>query len=101
MTDRERAEMSRKPGSKTKTKGARHRHSKNVQASDARKREMGLVRIAIWVPHDQAEAFKRDAKRAVGQYLNPVSTERDQSLIPTPWKNPKPAFDRRQANLPF
>jgi hypothetical protein len=93
--------MSRKPGSDTKTIAARQRHSKNVQASDARKREMGLARIAIWVPLYQAEAFKRDAKRAVYQYLNPVSTDRDQRLIPKPWKNPKPAFDRRQSSLPF
>ena len=101
MTDREEHEMSRKPGSSTKTNAARERHSTNVKASDARKREMGLVRIAIWVPLDQAEAFKRDAKRAVDQHLNPVSTDRDQRMIPTPWKNPKPAFDRRQASLPF
>ena len=101
MTDREEPEMSRKPGSNTKTKTERQRHSKNVQASDARKRELGLIRIAIWVPHDQADAFKRDAKCAVDQYLNPVSTEPDQRLIPKPWKNPKPAFDRRQASLPF
>ena len=93
--------MTRKTGSNTKTKAARQRHSKNVQASDARKREMGQVRIAIWVPLDQAEAFKQDAKRAVSHYLNPVSTDRVQSLIPKPWKNPKPAFDRRQASLPF
>jgi hypothetical protein len=101
MTDREEPEMSRKPSSDTKTKAARQRHSKNVHASDARKRELGLIRIAIWLPLDQAEAFKRDAKRAVDQYLNPVSTDLDQCLIPKPWKNPKPAFDRRQASLPF
>jgi hypothetical protein len=93
--------MSRKPGSNTKTKTARQRHSKNVQASDARKRKLGLVRIAIWVPLEQAEAFKRDAKCAVSQYLNPVSAERDQSLIPTPWRDPKPQHDRRQAQLPL
>jgi len=93
--------MSRKPSSNPKSKVARQRHLKNVQASDGRKRELGLVRIAIWVPLDQAEAFKRDAKRAVDQYLNPVSTDRDQSQIPKPWKNPKPAFDRRQDSLPL
>jgi hypothetical protein len=93
--------MPRRPGSNTKTKAAKQRHSKNVQASDARKREMGLIRIAIWVPLDQAEAFKRDAKRAVDQYLNPVSTERDQRLIPKPWRDPKPQHDRRQTQLPL
>jgi hypothetical protein len=40
---------------------------------------MGLVRIAVWVPHDQADAFKTAAKRAVDQHLNPVSTD-----IPAP-----------------
>jgi hypothetical protein len=93
--------MSRNPGSNTKTKTARQRHSKNVQASDARKQDKGLVRIAIWVPRDQAAAFKRDAKRAVDQYLKPVCADRDQRLIPKPWKNPKPAFDRRQSSLPL
>jgi vacuolar-type H+-ATPase subunit I/STV1 len=101
MTDREEHEMSRKPSSSTKTNAARERHSTNVKASDARKREMGLVRIAVWVPHDQTEAFKRDAKRAVDQYLKPVSTDRDQRTIPTQWRDPKPLHDRRHASLPF
>lgn len=93
--------MSRKPGSNTKTKAARERHSKNVKASDRRKREMGLVRIAVWVPDDQADAFKRDAKGAVDKYLNPVSTDRGQRTIPTQWRDPKPQHDRRQARLPL
>jgi hypothetical protein len=72
----------------------------NVQASDARKRETGLVRIAIWVPLDQADAFKQAAKRAVDQHLNPVSPDRDQSLIPKPWHDPKRTHDRWQDSLP-
>jgi hypothetical protein len=101
MADREEHEMSRKPSSSTKTNAARERHSTNVKASDARKREMGLVRIAVWVPHDQADAFKTAAKRAVDQHLNPVSTDHPSSPIPKPWHDPKPQHDRRQAQLPL
>lgn len=84
-----------------KAKAEKQRHLKNVQASDARKQDKGLIRIAIWVPLDQADAFKKAAKRAVDQHLNPVSTDREQSLIPKPWRNPKPAFDKRQESLPL
>jgi hypothetical protein len=103
MTDRERAEMSRKPGSntKTKTKAARERHSKNVQASDARKREMGLGRIAVWVPQSQSDSFKRAAKIAVERHLGTATAETPPLDIPKPWRNPKPQHDRRQARLPF
>jgi hypothetical protein len=101
IADRKGHEMSRKHGSNTKSKAARQRHSKNVQASDGRKREMGPVRIAIWVPIDRADAFKRDAKRAVDQHMSPVSTDRDQRMIPTQWRDPKPQHDRRQAQLPL
>jgi hypothetical protein len=93
--------MSRKPGSNTKTKAARERHSKNVQASDARKREMGLIRIAVWVPQSQSDSFKRSAKVAVERHLGTATVEAPPLDIPTPWRDPKPHHDRRQARLPF
>jgi len=89
------------PYPKRNAKADKQRHLKNVQASDARKRDMGLVRIAIWVPRDQADIFKAAAKRAVDHHLNPVSTERTIADMPKPWRNPKPAYDRRQESLPL
>jgi hypothetical protein len=101
MTDRKEPEMSRKPGSNTKTKAARERHSKNVKASDARKREMGLARIAVWVPRNQSDSFKRAAKIAVERHLGTAAAETPPLDIPKPWRDPKPQHDRRQARLPF
>ena len=60
-----------------------------MKASEARKREKGLERIAIWVPSKEVERFKQAAKRAVDRHLNgevPACIVE----IPKPWRNPKP-----------
>jgi len=41
--------------SKKALKSDRQRHLRNVKASEARKREKGLERIAIWVPSKEVE----------------------------------------------
>jgi vacuolar-type H+-ATPase subunit I/STV1 len=92
--------MTRKLNSPKNAQADRQRHQKNVQASEARKRETGLACIAIWVPLDHADAFKKAAKRAVDQHMHPVSTDHEKSLIPKLWRNPRPAVDRRQEILP-
>ncbi|MCC5993872.1 MAG: hypothetical protein JJT99_15270 [Rhodobacteraceae bacterium] len=76
------------------------RHSRNVKASDARKQEKGLVRIAVWVPQDDADRFKQAAKLAVDRHLT-GEPEVCAVEIPKPWRDPKPRYDGRQGALPF
>jgi hypothetical protein len=71
------------PDPKRNASADKRRHLKNVQASDARDRDTSLVRIAIWVPLDQADALKRTAKRAADHRLNPISTDRTLANIPS------------------
>ena len=84
--------------SRKSLKSDKQRHSRNVKASDARKRQQGLERIAVWVPSKEAARFKQAAKRAVNRHLNgevpACSVE-----IPKPWRDPKPQDDRRQGSL--
>lgn len=81
-------------------KADRQRHSRNVKASDARKQEKGLVRIAVWVPQDDADRFKQAAKLAVDRHLNGHAPA-CMVQIPKPWRDPKPRDDNRQWALPF
>ncbi|WP_168800327.1 hypothetical protein [Roseinatronobacter bogoriensis] len=79
-------------------KGDRQRHLRNVKASDARKQDKGLLRIAIWVPCDEADQFKKAAKLAVDRHL--MGWARVCKVeIPKPWRDPKPKDDRRQLEL--
>ena len=71
------------PNPKRNANADKQRHLKNVQASDARERDTGLVRIAIRVPREQADAVKHTAKRAVDHHLNPVSTDRTLANMPS------------------
>lgn len=81
-------------------KAERQRHSRNVQASDARKQDKGLVRIAVWVPQDEAEGFKRAAKLAVDRHLMGRAPVRAVE-IPKPWRDPRPRDDGRQGAFPL
>ena len=79
-------------------KSDKQRHSRNVKASDARKRQKGLERIAVWVPSKEAGRFKLAAKRAVERHLN-GEVPGCVVEIPKPWRDPKPHDDRRQGSL--
>lgn len=79
-------------------KAERQRHLRNVRASDARKQDKGLVRIAVWVPQDEADGFKRAAKLAVDRHLTGRTPVRAME-IPKPWRDPKPRDDGRQGGL--
>ena len=84
--------------SRKSLKSDKQRHSRNVKASNARKQDKGLERIAVWVPSKEAAWFKQAAKRAVDRHLNgevpACSVE-----ITKPWRDPKPRDDRRQGSL--
>lgn len=86
--------MARK--SRKMLKHDRQRHLRTVQASDARKQNKGLVRIAVWVPRDEMERFKRATKLAVERQLV-GEPEVCAMEIPKPWRAPKPRHDSRQA----
>jgi len=78
----------------------RQRHSRNVKTSDGRKQDKGLVRIAIWVPRDEAERFKQTARLAVDRHLT-GEPEVCAVEIPKPWRDPKPRYDGRQGAFPL
>ena len=84
--------------SRKSLKSEKQRHSRNVQASDARKRQKGLERIAVWVPSTEAGRFKQAAKRAVERHLG-GEVPGCVVEIPKPWRDPKPQDDGRQGSL--
>ena len=94
----------RTPNDKPKlrrTKATRVQHAVYARQSDARKRDGGLTKVYIWLPHEHADAFREMAKSVMAKHLVPP---------PAPVFTPKPAkqvarlkraADQRQGSLPF
>jgi hypothetical protein len=89
------------PDPKRHAKADKQWHQYNVWAPDARKQNKDLIRMGVWAPREQADRFKVAAERAVDHHLNPVRTDRTLADMPSSWRDPKAACDRRQESLPL
>jgi hypothetical protein len=50
-------------------KAARMEHAVYARRSDARKRECGLTKVSVWLPHAHVGAFREMARSVVGGWL--------------------------------